>query len=438
MKRLSSAAIDRPRAALALFALVVLTLAFFARGLESRLTATTLLTPGTESARANALYKAEFGDGITIPVLLKGPPGELDRQGPALVEALRKQEHFRVLSAWDRGPAGEALHPHRDSGLIVVGVDRPLDYAVEQGLRDVERLVAEKTSAPVRPHITGLASIGLGVKDSSLSAVAKAEKIAAPLLLIVLLLVFRSAVAAAVPAVFGGAAVVAGMGGLSLITRVHDIDAIAVSLCSMMGLALGVDYSLLLVSRFREELGGEVGRDAARAAVLRTVATAGRTVLFAGVVLAAAMAVALTTAPGDLLMSASIGVLVAIFMSVGTAVVGMPAALVLIGSHIDRFWLGRRHDEEGYRSAPVRLAIRTLQRPAVPALLVLGVLLLGAAPALALRTGPPDVRMLPDESPVRKDYEAVRDVMGPGWTAPFEIIVRVPEGAVPNATGCGR
>jgi RND superfamily putative drug exporter len=164
--------------------------------------------------------------------------------------------------------------------------------------------------------------------------------------------------------------------------------------------------------------------------VRRTVATAGRTVLFAGLVLAAAMAVALATAPGDLLMSASIGVLTAIFMSVLTAVVGMPAALVLIGSHIDRFWLGRRRHEQGYRSAPVRLAVRTLQRPAVPALLVLGVLMLGAAPALALRTGPPDVRMLPDESPVRQDYEAVRDVMGAGWTAPFEIIVRVGEGAI--------
>ena len=430
MKRLSDAAIARPRAALALFAVVVLALAAFGRGLDSRLTSTTLLTPGSESAQANELYKAEFGDGITIPVLLQGPPAELDRQGPALVRALRDQEHFRVLSAWDRGPAGEALRARQDAGLIVVGVDRPLSYAVEQGLRDVEKLVAQRTTAPVEPHITGLASIGLGVKDSSLSAVAAAEKIAAPLLLIVLLLVFRSAVAAAVPAVFGGAAVVAGMGGLSLITRFHDIDAIAVSLCSMMGLALGVDYSLLLVSRFREELDGDGGRDAARAAVLRTVATAGRTVLFAGAVLAAAMVVALLTAPGDLLLSASIGVLTAIVVSVLTAVVGMPAALVLIGSHIDRFWLGRRRHDPGYRSAPVRLAIRTLQRPAVPALLVLGVLMLGAAPALALRTGPPDVRMLPDDSPVRQDYEAVRDAMGAGWTAPFEVIVRVPQGAI--------
>lgn len=429
MKRLSAAAIARPRAALAFFAVAVLALGFMGRDLESRLTATTLLTPGTESAQANALYRSEFGDGITIPVLLQGPPAQLDRQGPELVEALREHEHFRVLSAWDRGPAGEALRARENAGLIVVGVDRPLDYAVEQGLHDVEEIVARETSGPVEPRITGLASIGLGVKESSLEAVARAEKIAAPLLLIVLLLVFRSVVAAAIPAVFGGAAVVAGMGGLSLITHVRDIDAIAVSLCSMMGLALGVDYSLLLVSRFREELAGRTGREAACEALQLTVATAGRTVLFAGAVLAAAMGVAFFTAPGDLLTSATIGVMTAIVMSVMAAVVGMPAALVLIGSHIDRLWLGRRR-EPGHRSAPVRMAIRTLHRPAVPALLVLGVLMLGAAPALALRTGPPDVRMLPDDSPVREDYEAVRDAMGAGWTAPFEVIVRVPDGSV--------
>jgi RND superfamily putative drug exporter len=429
LRRLSGAAIARPRAALALFAVTILSLAYFGHDLESRLTPTTLLVPGSESARAADLYSQEFGDGITIPVLLEGPPAALDEQGPALVRVLRKQRDFRVLSAWDRGPAGEALRPSKRAGLIIVGVDRPLTNAVEQGLKDVEKVVAQQTSGPVEPHVTGLASIGLGVKDSSLSAVARAEKIAAPLLLLILLFVFRSAVAAAIPALFGGAAVVAGMGGLSLITRFHDIDAIAISLCSMMGLALGVDYSLLLVSRFREELGGATGREAAREAVLRTVATAGRTVLFAGAVLAAGMAVALLVAPGDLLVSATIGVLVAIAVSVLSAVVGMPAALVLIGSHVDRFWIGRRQAGER-RSAPVRLAVAALRRPAVPALLVLGALMAGSAPALALRTGPPDVRMLPDSSPVRKDFEAVRDTMGAGWTAPFEVMVRVPDGAI--------
>ena len=407
----SQAAIRRPRTALALLGAVLAVLALLATGLESRLTPTTLYTPGTESARAAAIYNAEFGDGITIPVLLEGPAAELDRQGPALVRRLRAKPDLRILSAWDRGPAGSSLRPKPGAALIVVGVDRPLEQAVDAGYRAVAREVEASVSAPVEPHVTGLAAIGLGVKDASLSAVARAEKIAVPILLLVLLAVFRSVVAAMIPAVFGGAVVVAGSGVLSLLTRVTDIDAIAVSLASMMGLALGVDYSLLMVSRFREELAeGKSAVDAARA----TSVSAGRTVRFAGAVLAAAMGVTLLIAPGELLVSATLGVLSAVLVSVSVAAVGLPAVLVLLGPRVDRLWIGRRRTER--RSTPVRAAVAVLRRPLVP--------------ALALRTGPPDVRALPKDSPVREDYEAVRRAMGPGWSAPFEVMVRVPDGAI--------
>ncbi|HVL94740.1 MAG TPA: MMPL family transporter [Solirubrobacteraceae bacterium] len=427
MTRLSHTAVGRPRAALALLGAALLALGLLGLDLESRLTPTTLYTPGTESADANRIYEAEFGDGITIPVLLVGPERALDRQGPALVRRLREQPDFRVLSAWDRGPAGEALRPEGGSALIIVAVDRRLEEAVDAGLRDVEREVRRSLRDPVRSHVTGLASIGLGVKDSSLSAVARAEKLAIPILIVVLLAVFRSVVAAIIPLVFGGAVVIAGNGALALLTRLTDVDAIAVSLASMMGLALGVDYSLLLVSRFREELAAR-GPAAAREAASATAASAGRTVVFAGAVLWAAMLVALAVAPGDLLASASFGVLVAVAMSVVCATIGIPAVLVLLGPNVDRLWIGGHRDARA--SAPVRAAMRVLARPLVPALLVLGVLLAGAVPALALRTGPPDVRMLPAGSQVRKDFEAVRDTMGAGWTTPFEVIVRVPEGAI--------
>jgi RND superfamily putative drug exporter len=421
----SHAAIQHPRVALGVLGALVAVLAFFASGLDGRLTPTTLYTPGTESARASAIFTEEFDESITIPVLLQGPRTALDRQGPGLVRRLRARPDLRVLSAWDRGAAGSALRPKPGAALIVVGVDRPIEQAVDAGYRDVKREVAAAVSAPVASHVTGLAAIGLGVKDSSLSAVASAEKIAMPILMLVLLVVFRSVVAAMIPAVFGGVAVVAGSGVLSLLTRVTEIDAIAVSLVSMMGLALGVDYSLLLVSRFREELA--TGSDAREAAAV-TVSTAGRTMRFAGAVIAAAMLVSLLVAPGGLLVSATLGVLSAVAVSVGLAAVGLPAVLVLLGPRVDRLWIGRRRS--GRTSLPVRTAVRVLGRPLVPALLVLAVLLAGAVPALGLRTGPPDVRTLPRDSPVRQDYEAVRAAMGPGWAAPFEVMVRVPEGAI--------
>ena len=426
MSRLPRAAVARPWLTLGLVAVAVAGLFVAGRDLEARLTPTLLIVDGTESSRAADLYSAEFGDGISIPVMLEGPERALERQGPALVERLRDRPDLRVLSAWDAGRAGEALRPRRDRALIVVAVDQPYTEAVEEGLADVRREVGRVVEDPVRARVTGTAAIGSGVKESSLETVARAERMAIPILIVVLLLVFRSVVAAAIPAVVGGIAVLSGHGSLALLTRLVDVDAIAVSLASMMGLALGVDYSLLIVSRFREELWAGAER---REAALTTIATAGRTVLFAAAVLAAAMLVALVTAPGDLLMSAALGVLVAVFASVAAALTGIPAALVLLGPTIDRGWLGRR-SRRGRRGPVVAAAIALLRRPAVPALLVLALLLGLTAPAAALRTGPPDVRMLPEDSPVREDFEAVRDVMGAGWTAPFEVVVRVPDGAI--------
>ena len=121
-----------------------------------------------------------------------------------------------------------------------------------------------------------------------------------PFLLIVLLLVFRSPIAAAIPLAFGAVTVIASRGILYFVTDWFDIDAFALTVCSMMGLALGVDYALLMVSRFREELAG--GAEPVEAARV-TRRTAGRTTMFAGSTLLLSMLVSLFILPGSLLAS---------------------------------------------------------------------------------------------------------------------------------------
>ena len=106
----------------------------------------------------------------------------------------------------------------------------------------------------MRATQSGFASVSRALQEESLSATERAELLAAPLLILVLLLVFRSVVAAAIPLAFGALTVFAGRGVLALLSSVMTIDALSLVVCTMMGLALGVDYSLLIVSRFREEL----------------------------------------------------------------------------------------------------------------------------------------------------------------------------------------
>ena len=424
MQRLARQSATRPALALAGWLLAVAVLAVLGLGVEERLTQSVLVIPGTESERAVELARQEFGESVTIPILLEGPRKALERQGPALARELSRRADTRVLTPWDRARGADRLRPSPGAAMIVASVDRPLEEAFDELGPEIRELTEDAIEAPVEARVTGQAAIGADLKEESYSAARSAERIALPVLLVVLLLVFRTPVAAAIPAGAGIATVGSGFGAIWLLAGVLEIDPIATSLVSMMGLALGVDYSLLMVSRFREELGR--GADS-RSAAITASATAGRTVLFAGAALLVAMAVAMVVSPGDLLLSAAVGVSVATVIAMLTAFVAMPASLALLGRRIDRWRLGPAPGQTPSWLAAVRGA---LAKPGVAAVLVLVPLLVLSAPALGLDTGPPDVGQLPEGTEAREDFERVSEVMGPGWAAPFDVVLVSDDGTI--------
>lgn len=423
MSRLTSAALGRPKLVVALWVVGVVVLGLVGLQAQDRVTQTSLVLPGAPSADAEQMAIREFGEGSIMPILLRGPQPQLDRQGKAVVSALRSRPGSQVLSPWDRGADRELLRPKPGTALIVLRQAKLPGQAVDEVAPPVQRLVDRHTSRPVRAHVSGVAPTLTALKQRAFDAVARAEKLAVVALLVVLLLVFRAPLAAAVPALAGLVSVLSGYGIIALIASQTALDTVALSLASMMGLALGVDYSLLLVSRFREELAQASPVDAARTAV----ATAGRAVVFAGGVLLTAMVVAAMVAPGNLLLSAAVGVVVVTSVGVLAALTLVPVVLAAMGSRIDWMRLG------GARvRAPLlgRAARRLLRRPLPIAAAVGAALIVLAAPAFGLKTGPPDVRQLPADSAARQDYEAVRDALGPGWTAPFEIVAVAPRGTI--------
>jgi RND superfamily putative drug exporter len=411
-----------PRGVLAVAVVAIVALAILGQGVEGRLRPTSLDVPGTESSRANALLHRYFGDSAPFAILLRGPAADLDAQGPALIRALRADPAVSTISPWDRGSVAH-LRPGPRKALILVDFHVGVEEAVRDVVPRLDRLLEEKTSPPVRATETGFASLSRAIQDESVRSTERAELIAIPFLLIFLLLVFRSPVAAAIPLAFGAVTVTASRGVLWVASSWIPIDGFALTVCTMMGLALGVDYALLMVSRFREEIGaGAAPLEAART----TRRTAGRTTAFAGSTLFLAMLVTLLVMPGTLLVSLAGTAIVVTAISVLVAALVGPALLVLLGPNVNRWRIGGDRDGRGVMA----LVTAALSRPRLAALLIGALVLALAVPALGLKTGPPSAEQLPSSNPARRDAELVDRQIGAGWDAPFVVVAVAGRGTI--------
>ena len=193
----------------------------------------------------------------------------------------------------------------------------------------------------------------------------------------------------------------------------------------MIGLALGVDYALLMVSRFREELAG--GAEPLEAARL-TRRHAGRTVAFAGSTLLISMLVSLLILPGSLLISLAGTVAMVVVLSVTVATLVGPAILTLVGENVNRWRIGPAASAE--RSGVMRFVNAALKRPLIAALVIGAILLALAGPAVGLKLGPPSPEQLSKNAPARQNAELIDHAIGPGWDAPFQVVATNPNGPI--------
>jgi RND superfamily putative drug exporter len=395
-------------------------------GVEGKLDPLSLKVPGTSAAEGEALAEAHFGDSAPFAVLLRGPAAAIDRQGPELVRALRRQPDATVVSPWDRGSV-LGLRPGPRRTLILVDFHVPLEEAIRDTVPALQRTLARHVTPPVRATQSGFADVSRALQQESLRTTERAELLAAPLLILVLLLVFRSVFAAAIPLVFGALTVLAGRGVLALLSSAMTVDSLALVVCTMMGLALGVDYSLLIVSRFREELAeGWSPLEAAS----RTRASAGRTAVFAGATFLVAIVLSAFLQPGSLLLSIAVSAAVVTAISVLVAVAALPGLLAVLGHRVNALPIGRRRagGPGGWRVATIASA--ALRRPALAAISIAVPLALLAAPALAFRTGAPGIGELPTSNEARQSAEAIDRTMGPGWEAPFVLVAATESGPI--------
>lgn len=407
----------RSRLVVGIWIVLVGMLAFVGRNLDHELGVHLLFIDGTPTKRAHEISLNEFGSDYAMVVMLRGPHAQIERQGRQLASHLEAMPRMLVVTPWSGGGAIDGLSPSPNVATLIVRVEASEAEGVSVVLPPVRRAVDAQVRDPVRASVAGLPVVIDSLQKSGDRATKLGELIAIPVLLIVLLLVFRSVLAAVMPVVVGGAVVEATRGILAIVNSFVQIDLFAIGVVGMMGLALGVDYSLLVVSRFREERrkgGGDVG-EAARLTVLTTA----RSVIPAGCGLSLAMLVAAMILPGSIARSVSIAVIAATLLSMVSAICVVPALLTVLGDNLDRWALPMRQTGQ---IAPLRWSRRIAQRPGAVVAIVL-VLVLLSGWAFSLDTGVASTAFLPPGDPGRQQQEEVEEALGPGWTAPMEVVV---------------
>ena len=404
---LGQLAVRRRRILLGLTVLFVVLAGALGGGVFDRLSTGGFEDPDSESARAEAFLEETFGAASpNVVLLVTAEGGDVDAPdaaaaGAALTEELAAAEGVdQASSYWSLG----SLPPLRStdgSEALVLGVIGGDDDAVEETVGEIADDLAG-TSGPLTVEVGGRAEIFRQVGHTIEGDLARAESIAVPLTLALLIVVFGGLVAALLPVGIGMVAVLGAFFVLWVVTSVTDVSVFSINLVTAMGLGLAIDYSLFVVSRFREELAA--GRTV-EAAVVRTVETAGRTVAFSGLTVAVSLS-ALLIFPLFFLRSFAYAGMGVISVAVVTTVVSLPALLAVLGHRVDKGRLWRRRPAppagEGFW---YRVAMAVMRRPVAVSLTVVAFLVVLGLPFFGVVFASPDHRVLPDGNPAREVSE---------------------------------
>ncbi|MEO7555818.1 MAG: MMPL family transporter [Acidimicrobiales bacterium] len=366
--------------------------------------------PGAESKQAEDYLLSHFSASGTpnIVMVVTADADNVDdpgaaAAGQALTTQLAGEPHMAyAASYWSTGGAPPLKSAAGNRALVFARFAGNPNELNDASADIVKRYTGSVDGIQVQ--VGGFGPVFREVGDTIEHDLVKAEAIAFPITLILLLFVFGSGVAAVLPLAIGGLSIVGTFLLLFILNKFTEVSIFSLNLTTGMGLGLAIDYSLFIVSRYREELRGGYEPDEA---VVRTVRTAGRTVAFSALTVGASLCALLVFPLAFLRSFAYAGVGVA-FLAGFYAVVILPAMLAALGHRIDKLTLWKRSTtppDEGFWHA---MAVRVMRRPIPFAAGAILVLLLLGSPALSMVLGLPDDRVLPPSKPTREVSDIIR------------------------------
>jgi uncharacterized membrane protein YdfJ with MMPL/SSD domain len=422
--RLADLANGRARRVLIVAAVFFVTAAVFGSSVANHLDPYGADDPATESVRANHLLEHAGYRQAGVVVLIRNAPvsnpatrglvGRIERE-------LRAREDVASVTGYYQTRSRDFISRDGRATYLIAALKPTDDKETQDAGEAIEKQLAD------HPGITvgGPAVVSAQVNHQVETDLRTAELLAFPLLLLLSLLFFRSLVAALLPLLIGGMAIVGTFLLLRAASEVGSISIYSLNVTTGLGLGLAIDYSLFVVSRYREE----IARDGpGLAAMRRTMRTAGRTVLFSSLTVAAALA-SLLVFPQRFLYSMGLGGAMVALLAAAVALTVLPAVLTVLGTRVNALapaFLRRQADRDARHEAAgfwYRLARFVMRRPApIATVSILALLLLGL-PSLGIKFTSPDARILPESASARQADDALRAQFPPFRDSPIRIAV---------------
>jgi RND superfamily putative drug exporter len=439
LERTARLCVAVPRRIIGIAILLMIAAGVFGIPAAMSLSAGGFVDPTSESARAAATLAEKFNQGdMDLVLLVSSASGAMDgaarASGIDIAQQLSQSPFVsQVTSPWDAQPAPGLLSSDGKTAMILVALKGDVNSAPKQAQTLAERFARDRQGITVRAG--GSALVYEQVNQQTERDLLRMEIIAMPVSFVALVWVFGGLLAAALPVAVGGLAILGSLAVLRAIALVTDVSIFALNVTVALGFALAVDYTLLIISRYRDELADD--GTSREEALVKTVTTAGRTVLFSSITVALALAATALFPMYFLRSFAYAGTAVVAFAALAAVVVA-PAAIALIGDRIDALDVLQLCRRVFRRPAPPRptierslwyLTAKLVMRRAIPVgLAVTAFLLALGAPFLGVRWGYPDDRVLPTSSSAR----AVSDRIRSGFHTNSETRVKI---VLPDTSG---
>ncbi|WP_259312584.1 MMPL family transporter [Capillimicrobium parvum] len=417
------------RAVAIVWIVLAIGLGFLAPRVEHALSGAGWEATGSESVQARDLVDRNFQGLSSYALMVVVHSASQTAGDPAFRQTVTRAEQAlgrsEAVTTVVAPQAGVSISRDGHTAVIQAGAARNANEMV-RAADDLKTELAALGTDAVRVDLTGASGMWSDFNEANKTAMMKSELISWPVTLAILVLAFGSLVAAGLPLMLTIVGLVTAAGSLYLGTQLLDISIWAMNFALMFALALGIDYALFVVMRFRGAFFGS--GLSAEEAVSETMDTAGQAVLFSGATVLISLS-AVMLVPSPAFRSMALGIMLSVIFVLAATLTLLPAVLAKLGPRVDKLSLPWVRSGEHRSARFAAWGERLWRRPWGYGLAALAVLVVLATPVLHLDTGMPSIKVVPQGDGSRQGYEAVQRAFGPGATGPLQIVAPAGEAA---------